>query len=236
MALPTTSELFTGTGTANARALRDAVDGALASLPDTDSFVLLAAGDEGLVHDASGAVVAPDGVPPLRAELHHDETLLGALASRGQIPRVRNDWLHGSLAALALLVHAVQPRAGVQSITLPRAAGWQALEATAAGIVGAARATDRRIVLVAAGDLAAVGDEPTRAAAWDEAAVAAVRTGDTETLAGLGPSAAAACQAAGWAPLTVLISAFGANRPFTSLDYRVVEGTGRLVAHGEPTA
>ncbi|MFA9431214.1 hypothetical protein [Egicoccus sp. AB-alg2] len=236
--LPTAVALFEGASEDTVRALRAAVDFTLTALPRVDSFVLLAAGHEALVHDASGASLSQRGLPDVRAELRHDEELLGALTSRGQIPRVRDDWLAGDLAALALLVSTVQPDACVQPVTVPRGAGRQALEATAAGIIGAARATQRRIALVASGDLARRrgADDLAAAIAWDQAAVTAVAGNDLDAFSELGPAAATVHGAAGWAPLTVLLTAAAGRAPFPAVEHHVVDGAGRLVASEAATA
>ncbi|GGI06614.1 hypothetical protein [Egicoccus halophilus] len=230
-ALPTAVELFTPGTDPAARQLRQAVDRTLTQLPPVDSFVLLAAGEEGLVHDASGATLHASGQPGLRVELHHDEELLAALATRGRTPRVRGDWLEGPLAVLALLAATMQPSACMLPVTVPRAAGWQALESIAAGIAGAARATERRIAVVAAGDLAladADGDG-RRAADWDRDAVVALRDDEPERLATLGPVTANRLGADGWAPLAVLLTAGGRRGPLRP-EHLTVGGQGRLVA------
>ena len=234
--LPTARGLF-GDTDGTVRALRDDVDRALAALPAVDAFVLLAAGDQALVHDASAAELTHDGTVEIRADLRHDEALLGALAARGQTPRIRDDRLTGDLGALAVLVTAVQPQACVQPVTVPRAAGREALEAAAAGLVGAVRATRRRVVLVAAGDLARRqgADDLAAAVAWDRAAVAAVADGDLDAIACLGPGAASTHGASGWAPLAVLLGATSGAGPFARVGHHVVDGAGRLVA-GESTA
>lgn len=239
--LPTATGLFMHPEDPGFRALRGPVDRALTSLPPADSFVLLAAGDEALVHDASTALLVAGGQPQVRAELHHDDALLAALASRGQFPRVRDDDLGGPLAVLALLVNTVQPEACTLPVTVPRAAGTEALEAVAAGILGAARAVDRSVVIVAAGELAVqldrdpVYEAPSQPRGFDTAAVAALGAGDAAAMAALGPGSAGDHGAAGWAPLTVLLAAAPERGPFGAVEYLRVASVGRVVAHDPPS-
>jgi hypothetical protein len=218
-------------------ALRDAVDRALAPVADVDSVILLAAGDEALVHDANRATLASYGHPAVTTELAHDEELLSAVASRGQIPRVRDDRLDGDLAVLATLVTAVRPDVSLLSVTVPYAAGAAALGASAAGLTGAAATTDRKVAVVAAADLAATLDTSSPgylvegAATWDAAVVAAVREGDVEAMAALGPAEATRVQARGWAPLAVLLTVgHRLQHRFAEVTYLAPRGVGQLVA------
>jgi hypothetical protein len=217
--------------------LRAAVDRALAPVADVDSVILVAAGDEALVHDANRATLASYGHPDVTTELAHDEELLSAVASRGQIPRVRDDRLDGDLAVLASLVTAVRPGGSLLSVTVPYAAGTDALGATAAGLTGAAAATDRNVAVVVAADLAATLDTTSPgylvegATDWDAAAVAAVRDGDVEAMAALGPAEATRVQARGWAPLSVLLTvARQLQHRFDEVTYLAPRGVGQLVA------
>jgi hypothetical protein len=217
--------------------LRDAVGRALAPVADVESVILLAAGDEALVHDANRATLASYGHPGVGSALSHDEELLTAVAARGQIPRVRDDRLDGDLAVLATLVTAIHPAVGLLSVTVPYAAGAGALGATAAGLTGAAASTDRSVAVVAAGDLAATLDTTSPgylvegAAEWDAAAVDAVRAGDVEAMAALGPADATRVQARGWAPLAVLLTvADQLQHRFGEVTYLAPRGVGQLVA------
>jgi hypothetical protein len=219
-------------------ALRQAVDQALQQLADVDTVILLAAGDEALVHDANRASLASYGHPEVGAELAHDEELLSAVAARGQIPRVRDDRLDGDLAVLATLVTTAAPDVCLLSVTVPRGAGPAAMAATAAGLTGAAGSTERRVAVVGAGDLAATLDVSSPgylvegAADWDAAAIAAFRDGDVDAMADLGPQRAATVQARGWAPLTVLLQVGRRlDRHFTTVTYHAPRGVGQLVAH-----
>jgi hypothetical protein len=217
--------------------LRRRVDRALDPLADVDSVMLLAAGDEALVHDANRATLASYGYPEVACELAHDEELLQAVSARGQIPRVRDDRLDGDLAVLATAVTDRAPHVCVLSVTVPGNAGRDALAATAAGVAGAAQASDRRVALVTAGDLAATLDTSSPgylvdgAAEWDAAAVAAVRDRDLDGFAALGPGRARDVRARGWAPLLVLLGVLAqCDRRFDEVDYLVPRGVGQLVA------
>jgi hypothetical protein len=217
--------------------LREAVGRALAPVADVESVILLAAGDEALVHDANRATLASYGHPDVAIALAHDEELLTAVAARGQIPRVRDDRLDGDLAVLATLVTTIRPEVRLLSVTVPYAAGAGALGATAAGLTGAAGSTDRSVAVVAAGDLAATLDTSSPgylvegAIDWDAAAVAAVRAGDVEAMAGLGPGDATRVQARGWAPLAVLLTvADQLQHRFGEVTYLAPRGVGQLVA------
>ncbi|HSK23101.1 MAG TPA: hypothetical protein VK906_08000 [Egicoccus sp.] len=235
--LPTATGLFTHPNDPGFRALRASVDRALTSLPTVDSFVLLAAGDEALVHDASAVTLVAGEQPYVRAELQHDEQMLAALSSRGQFPRVRDDFLDGPLAVLALLVNAVQPDACTMPVTVPRAAGVEALEAVAAGIVGAAQATQRSVAIVAAGELAVLldgehGNHPlAQARGFDADVVAALEAGDAAAMAALGPTQAGDHGAAGWAPLAVMLATGTDRGAFGTVDYLRVACVGRVVAY-----
>jgi hypothetical protein len=216
--------------------LRRDVAEALGELRGVDSVVLLATGSEALVHDASCATLASYGHPEVRCDLAHDEPMLQAVSARGQLPRVRDDRLDGDLAVLATLVTAAAPGVRVLSVTVPPA-GSDALEASAAGLVGAAGSTDRRVAVVAAADLAATlttaspGYLVEGASGWDERAVAAVRRGDVGSLAALGPAEATRVQARGWAPLVVLLRvAARAGHRFDVVRYHAPRGVGQLVA------
>jgi hypothetical protein len=210
----------------------------LRGLEDVDTVILLAAGDEALVHDANQATLASYGHPEVRTDLAHDEELLSAVSARGQIPRVRDDRLDGDLAVLAILATTVAPDVCLLSVTVPAGAGAGALSATAAGLTGAADSTDRRVAVVAAGDLAATLDTTSPgylvegAVDWDAAAVAALRAGDVEAMAALGPDGAGQVQARGWAPLAVLLTvARKQQHTFGEVTYHAPRGVGQLVAH-----
>jgi hypothetical protein len=223
---------------AEVAALRDDVGRALQVIADVDTVILLAVGDEALVHDASRATLASYGHPGVSAELSHDEELLTAVASRGQIPRVRDDRLDGDLAVLAMLVSSAGPEVCLLSVTVPGAAGPDALAATAVGLSGAAASTDRRVAVVAAGDLASTlgtsspGYLVEGATEWDAAVVSAFRAADADTLVALGPVEASRVQARGWAPLAVLLRIAEHQRHvFGEVSYHAPRGVGQLVAH-----
>jgi hypothetical protein len=218
-------------------ALRRDVGRALSALADVDTVILLAAGDEALVHDANRATLASYGHPEVTAELAHDEELLTAVSARGQIPRVRDDRLDGDLAVLATLVTTTAPQVCLLSVTVPAAAGPDALGATAAGLTGAAASTERRVAVVAAGDLAATlsttspGYLVDGAEDWDASVIAAFRARDVDAMATLGPVEASRVQARGWAPLAVLLRvAHRLERGFGEVSYHAPRGVGQLVA------
>lgn len=240
VALPTATGLFTHPDEPGFRVLRGSVDRALVALPPVDSVVLLAAGDEALVHDASEVTLVAGEQPHVRAELEHDEQMLAALSSRGQFPRVRDDFLEGPLAVLALLVNAAQPDACTLPVTVPRAAGVAALEAVAAGIVGAAEASGRRVAVVAAGELALLRDgehgrDPReRPGGFDAEVVAALEAGDAAAMATLGPTRAGDHGALGWAPLTVMLGTGPGRGPLGTVEYLRAGCVGRVVAYDLP--
>jgi aromatic ring-opening dioxygenase LigB subunit len=122
------------------------------------------------------------------------------------------------------------------SVTVPPA-GRDALAASAAGLRGAAEASDRRVAVVAAGDLAATlttsspGYLVEGADAWDATAVDAVRATDPDAMTALGPADAARVQARGWAPLVVLLRAAARqDHRFGTVRYHAPRGVGQLVA------
>lgn len=217
-------------------ALRDATREALSAL-DSATVVLLAAGDELLLHDASVATLASYGEPDVSAELDVPSELLAAIAGRSQAPRVRSDRLDGDLAVLALQVVAQSQVRSVVPISVPAMADADALSALARGLQAALDEHEGPVAVVAAGDLAATLDTSSPgylvegASAWDEEATAAVAASDPTALAALGPEGAARVQARGWAPLTVLLAiASATDRHLSSTDYHAPKGVGYLVA------
>jgi hypothetical protein len=217
-------------------ALRDATREALDAL-DGATVVLLAAGDELLLHDASVATLASYGEPDVTADLTVPTDLLTAISARSQAPRVRSDRLDGDLAVLALQVLTHTPAAAVVPISVPAAANADALSALARGLQAALEEREEPVAVVAAGDLAATLDTSSPgylvdgAVAWDEEATAAVAASDPTALAALGPEGAAKVQARGWAPLTVLLAiASATDRHLSSTDYHAPKGVGYLVA------
>jgi hypothetical protein len=218
-------------------ALRADVTDALAALPTgLRAAILLCCGDELLVHAASRATLRSYGRPQVAATLRLDRALLAAAGDRGQAPTVQEDELHGDLAVLALLLAAARPEVAVVPMTVPTRATRGVLDALAAGLVGAASAVDGHVAVVASGDLAATLDRTSPgylvegATAFDAAAVAAVRAGDEDGFAALGPDEAQRVQARGWGPLTVaLAAACLAGLAFADVSYHAPRGVGQVV-------
>jgi AmmeMemoRadiSam system protein B len=217
-------------------ALRAAAADALGHL-GARTVVLLATGDEPLLHDAAMATLASYGLPHVTAELDIAEELLTSIAARGQAPRVRSERLDGDLAVLALQLLAVVPDARVVPMSVPGVANADALSAMATGLEAAITDHGEPVAVVAAGDLAATLDTTSPgylvegATRWDEEATAAIAASDPTALAALGPEGAQRFQARGWAPLTVLVAvASSADRPLTHTDYHAPKGVGQLVA------
>lgn len=216
--------------------LRADVDDALGILERVDVVVLLAGGDERLVHDAGGATLASYGLPDIEVATCVDTDLLGEVVDRGQASRVQDAWLHGDLAVLALQVAAAAPGRPLLPVTVPAAASAAALHELAAGLVAALHVGDRRVGVVAAGDLAATltrsspGALVDGASGWDRAAVRALERRDADALAGLGPQAAARVVARGWAPLVVLLALADAfAHELGAVRYHAPRGVGQLV-------
>lgn len=222
---------------ATVAALRADVSRVIELLPAAATVVLLAGGDEPLVHDAKRATLASYGLPDVEMDISVDLELLAAVAARGQAPRVRSDRLDGDLAVLSLLVARGRPDVAVLPVHVPRRAGGTALAGTAAGLLGAAAAIDRPVALIAASDLSAAlttaspGHLVEGAGAWDVATVEAVRAVDPTALAAIGPGEAERVQAHGWAPLLVLLEAAASlGRRFDEVSYHAPRGVGQLVA------
>jgi hypothetical protein len=223
-------------------ALRADVAAALAGLPtDLRAAVVLACGDELLVHAAARATLRSYGRPREDVALRLDRPLLAAVGDRGQAPTIQEDDLHGDLAVLALLLAAARPEVAVVPVTVPTLASRGVLDALAAGLVGAAAAVDGSVALVAAGDLAATLDTSSPrylvegAADFDAAAVAALRAVDEDAFAALGPAEAGRVQARGWGPLTVALAAAQlAGLSFAEVRYHAPRGVGQVV--GRPAS
>lgn len=205
------------------------------------SVVLLTGGDEVLLHAAAGATLGSYGLPHVAARLDLDRALLAELGGRSQAPSLQEDALHGDLAVLALLLAATQPGLPIVPLTVPWSASRPVLDGLAAGLVRAAEAVAGEVAVLAAGDLAATLDTTSPgylaegAADLDAAAVAALRAGDEEALAALGPAAAARVQARGWAPLTVLLAVGRVTGlRLAEVAYHAPRGVGQVV--GRPAS
>jgi hypothetical protein len=217
--------------------LRSDVAAALAALPTgLRAAIVLACGDELLVHTAGRATLASYGRPQVAAPLRLDRPLLAAVGDRGQAPTIQEDDLHGDLAVLALVLAAARPEVAIVPVTVPTRASRGVLDALAAGLVGAAGAVDGPVAVVAAGDLAATltttspGYLVEGATAFDAAAVAALRAVDEDAFAALGPLVAGRVQARGWGPMTVALAAARLAGPtFAEVSYHAPRGVGQVV-------
>ncbi len=218
-------------------ALRGDVATVLAGLPPVDTVVLIAAGEDATLPDGGCADLAGYGHPQVRSDVPVDRELLAAVATRTSTPRVRADVLTGDLAVLALQVAAARPELAVLPVTVAVGAAPGSLGGLAAGLSSAVDRTQRRVAVLAAGDLSAsrTTDSPgylaEGAVAWDEAAVAALRGGDTAAFEALGPREARRVAARGWAPLAVALQvARAAELRFEQVRFAAPRGVGQLVA------
>jgi aromatic ring-opening dioxygenase LigB subunit len=217
--------------------LRTSVDEVLRGLPDVDTIVLVVGGDDATLPDGGCVDLSGYGHPQVRADVPVDRELLAAVATRTSTPRVRADVLTGDLAVLTLLVAGSRADAKVLPVTVAATAAQASLDGFAAGLSGAVEATGRRVAVVAAGDLSA-SRAPTSpgyvvegAVDWDEAVVAALRAGDIDAFAELGPAEARRVAARGWAPLAVVLQvARAADLRFRRVELTAPLGVGQLVA------
>jgi hypothetical protein len=207
------------------------------------SVVLLAGGDEVLLHAASSATLGSYGLPDVAAPIGLDRELLAELGARSQAPSIQEEALHGDLAVLALLLAAAHPGLPVVPLTVPWSASRPVLDGLASGLVRATGAVDGEVAVLATGDLAATLDTTSPgylvdgAPEVDAAAVAALRDGDEEAFAALGPAEAARVQARGWAPLTVLLAAGRlTDLRLAEVTYHAPRGVGQVVGWPAATA
>jgi hypothetical protein len=217
--------------------LRAAVTEVLRDLPPVGTIVLVAGGEDATLPDGGCVDLAGYGYPDVRADIPVDRELLRAVATRTNTPRVRADVLTGDLAVLALLVADVHPGTEVLPVTVASAAGVASLGGLAAGVAAAAEAVGREVAVVAAGDLSASRDTTSPgylvdgATAWDDAAVGALREGDLDAFAALGPAEARRVAARGWAPLLFLLHlAETAELRLSGTELHAPRGVGQLVA------
>jgi hypothetical protein len=217
--------------------LRAATREVLRGLPEVDTIVLIAGGEDATLPDGGCVDLAGYGYADVRADVPVDRELLAAVATRTSTPRVRADVLTGDLAVLALLVADARPEAQVLPMTVAATAGIASLGGFAAGLASAVDGLGRAVAVVAAGDLSASRETTSPgylvdgAVAWDEAVVAALRAGDAESFAALGPGEARRVAARGWAPLAVLLAvARAAELRFDRLELTAPRGVGQLVA------
>jgi hypothetical protein len=236
-----------GASTDEVAGLRDEVDATLRSLATADVVVLLAGGDDGVLHDRAVVRHRPPDATAGERELPVDTDLLAAVAGRGGFPRGRTDQLEGDLAALTLRCAETGLTGPVLPVEVPATASGEALDAVAAGLRGAAAATRARVGVLAAGSLASDaapsdgtddgvggrGDGPWGATErgpveFDRRAVAALEAGDHSALTALGPDFAVRVGARGWAGLVVASSlATGTDR--RRLRYARTCGVGQVV-------
>ncbi len=235
--LPAASPAQPSENVAEVAALRDRVRRVLERLPEAETVLLLDGGPESVVHDADRASLAGYGYPQVGVDVRIDRELLAAVSSRGQAPRVRSDRLDGDPAVLALLLAEVRPELALAPVTVPRGASARSLHDIAIGLAGALATVERTVAVIAAGDLAATLTERSPgylvdgATSWDGAAVAAVRAGDPDAFAQLGPEDAARVRARGWAPIVVALQLAAPDHlAFAEVHYLAPRGVGQLVA------
>jgi hypothetical protein len=215
--------------------LRAAVTATLRPLVGADVVVLLAGGEQGVLHDRAAASLRPFGLAGTERELPVDTDLLAAVAARGRYPRGRTDQLTGDLGVLALLCDQAGLTGPVLPVEVPASASGEALAAMASGLRGAAEAAGRDVALVVGGDLSAglhTSSPAYRidgAEAFDRRAVAALETADHAALVALGPDEAGRVQARGWAGLVVADSLAIGGPEARSVRYSTVRGVGQVV-------
>lgn len=213
-------------------ALRSDAQQVWEGLPTTaETVVVVAAGREPALHDGALLRLAAYGHAGPHREVCVDHELLAGLATRSGMPRLRQDRLDGDLAILTAQLTAARPDVRVLPVTVRARSHASAQRELLAGLVEA----DRPLALVVAGDLAATLDETSPgyvvdgAADWDAAAVAALRVGDADAFAALGPDAAARFQARGWAPLLLLLETVrSAGLRLSTVIYRAPRGVGQV--------
>lgn len=227
----------------------DAVDAALESLPPHDTVVLLAAAQRGEggsgqgLYEVTQASLAGVGRSDVACCFTVDHVSAERISRMTQYPIHRGDTLPLGLAALAILVGATGP---FVPMTVPPAAGFDALSATGTAIAeafapwgDAERSEQARAVVIAAGDLSAGLEERSPlhlvegARDWDARVVDVVDSGRLDGLGRLGPAEAARVGALGWAPMAVLHGATArAKIALVRRHYAAPRGVGYLVAHG----
>ncbi len=140
--LPAVSERLPEAIADEVAALREAVRAALTGLPDVDTVVLVASGDDATLPDGGCATSPGYGHPQVRARTcPSTASCWRRVATRTGTPRVRADRVDGDLAVLTLLVadDAARTRPSC-SATVARGAGAATLGGFAAGVL----AGDRR--------------------------------------------------------------------------------------------
>jgi len=212
--------------------LRTTVGRVVTRLPEADVVVLVAAGQAAL-HDSAAIDLRGIGQPQVTRMLDACPPAIAALSRITQYPRVRRPRLPLDLAVLALLLDRDVP---LVPLEVPSSAEFAVLAALGTSIVQALEEAGLSGTLVVAGDLSAGLHEGSplsarpHAADWDARAVDLFTRRTSAGLADLGPEAADAVGARGWAPLCVLHGAAAA----ASLDlsvrrYSAPRGVGYLV-------
>ncbi len=216
--------------------LRAAVEHALRELPSADVTVLVASGERG-VYDRAAASLAPVGVVDGEVELPVAERVVEHLSRIAQFPVFRGDDLSLDLSVLTMLLHRQDRDGRVVPLAVSGTSQFDILVSVGASIGEALRDADLSARLVVAADLSAGLEEQSPryriegARAWDEAIVAATKSGDLARLEELGPEESERVHARGWAPLAVLHGACASNRLRPELvAYLAPRGVGQLVA------
>jgi hypothetical protein len=208
----------------------------LAALPAADAAILLAAAPAPAVHDVVEVSLAGIGRPDVVRPVEAGGALLAPVTASAQYPLVQHAPLPVDLTVLAL--HA-PPGTPLVPVAVPATAAFEALVGVGAGVARAVLDTDRRTVVLVAGDLSAGLSERAPlyrvdgAQGWDERAVAVVDSGRLDGLARLGPDEARRVGARGWAPLAALHGlAARAKTGIVLRHYSAPRGVGYLVAAG----
>lgn len=233
--LPGVAEALPGGVSEVAVAVRAALDG----LRPFDVAVLLAAATAPAVHLQACTTLAGIGRPDLAVDAEVDVAAALALGAATGWPTVGEAPLPVGLAVLAALVQAsaARPDVCVAPVAVATSAKPDAL--LGAGESLARALEDRRVAVVAAGDLSA-GLTPKApltlvegATAWEEEVVDVVAGGRLERVARMGPGEAARVGALGWAPLVVLAGVCRAAALGLVLRHHSARrGVGYLVAAG----
>lgn len=227
--------LVEGVGTGVGQAvtqLRTTVARVVSRLPGSDVVVLVAAGQAAL-HDTVVIDLQGIGQPQVTRTLDACPPAVAALSRITQYPRVRRPRLPLDLAVLALLVDRAVPTVALE---VPASAEFAMLSALGTSVVQALEEAGLTGVLVGAGDLSAGLHDGSPLAArpgapeWDARVVELFRRGTHDALDDLGPDAASAIGARGWAPLCVLHGAAAAASLALSVRrYSAPRGVGYLV-------
>lgn len=220
------------------RRLRDLTLDALATLPDSEVYVLVARGDRG-IHDTAQASLAPLGIRDVGTELPVATEMIDDLSRLTQYPMFRGEPLDAAHAVQALLLREVRGPVQVLAVNVPSRSDFDVLVTVGASIAEAADDAGRTVSVVCQADLSAAlhrtspGYEVDGAREWDDAVLDAVRGGRLRPLRDLGPEEAERVGARGWAPLAVMHGVCAsAHLTIEGLGYGAPRGVGQLVARG----